>query len=212
MLASLSDLRLLSLVCAVGTVGNAPPISYPPVPIDEYPVYNQVIDAKFLTSQTTLVLIDKLTVTGLEPDGPPPSRTYFEQNRFFDGKLDSSLVTDFLLKTTAPSRLEPRFNFGVSYRLVSGEDPEQPEVAAALPVQFAPPPSAPHTVGRLLLSRVAFSQRREKALVYAAEDRPDGTGGGLLIFLQRRGQEWSILDTEVLWTARPDAPPGEEGQ
>jgi hypothetical protein len=205
MLASFTGLRL-SLVCAVGMVGNAPPISNPPVPLDEYPVYNQVIDSKFLTSQTKLVLIEKLTATGLEPAGPPPSRAYFEKHHFFDGNLDASLVTDFLLKTTAPSRLEPRFNFGVSYRLVSGDDRERPEVAAALPVQFVPPESAPQTVGRLFLSRVGFSQKRDRAMVYVAEDRPDGTGGGLLILLQRRGQEWSILDTEVLWTARPQGP------
>ena len=62
------------------------------------------------------------------------------------------------------------------------------------------------TIGLLRFSRVGFTRREDQALVYVEEVRPDGTGGGFLVWLHRRGRVWTIADTEVLWMARPDEP------
>jgi hypothetical protein len=177
-----------------------------PVPVEDYPIYDRVIMTKFLTAHTGLVVIQKLTANRLQPEGPPVSRAYFEDNPVFNNALPAALITDFLLKNVQPSSLEGRFNFGVRYRLVSG-DSNGPEVAAAIPVQLAVPDAAPATVGRVLFSRVGYA--RNLALVYVAEERRDGTGGGLLILLGREATAWTILDTEVLWMAQRD---GESSQ
>ena len=62
------------------------------------------------------------------------------------------------------------------------------------------------TIGLLRFSRVGFTRREVQALVYVEEERLDGTGGGFLVWMYRRGKVWTIADTEVLWMARPDEP------
>ena len=187
---------------------ESPPAKPDPVPTEEYPVYDRVVGAKFLTSQVTLVVVNRLTVTRLIPNEQPVSRAFFEENRFFGGTLPRDLVADFLLKSTKPSRLEARFKFGVPVRFVSGDELEGQEVylvpipagrAEARPAQVPPT-----TVGILEFSRVAFTPRGDQALVYVGDDRADGSGVGFLIWLRRQEHGWDILDTEVLWVARPE--------
>jgi len=54
--------------------------------------------------------------------------------------------------------------------------------------------------------RGATASNRREALAYVEEERPDGTGGGLLVRLHRRGKAWTITETDVLWVARTDDP------
>jgi hypothetical protein len=181
--------------------GNEPQT---PVPVEDYPIYDRVITTKYLTSHTRLVLITKVTVNRLQPEAPPVSRAYFQENPVFERALPAELITDFVLKNVQPSRVEDRFNFGVRYRLVSPDFREQDEVFAARPVQALPYDGGPTTLGRLLVSRVGHAH--DLALVYVAEERRDGTGGGLLVLLRREADAWTILETEVLWQAQREAP------
>jgi len=193
-----------------------------PVPIEDYAIYDRVVMDKFLTSQTKLVLIERLTVTRLGPEWPPTSQTLFEDNSFFEGRLPRDLVRDFIVENRRPSRLEARFNFGVRYQFLSEEGLE-PEVSLVpVPAAFAyssgrgpceTHPShthgsltqtAPATVGVLGFSRAGFNVKGDQALVYVGDNREDGTGAGFLLWLFRRGQAWEIADTDVLWIARPE--------
>jgi hypothetical protein len=193
---------------------DSPPIRPEPVPVEEYPVYDRVVQAKFLTSLTTLVIVNRLTVTRLIPDGQPLTRALFDEGRYFGGNLPRDLVTDFLLKSSRPWRLEAKFKFGVPVRFVSGDELEGPEVfLAPIPARLSGQRLAqvpPTTVGILEFSRVAFSPRGDQALVYVGDDREDGSGAGFLMWLRRIAQGWEILDTELLWVAKPDVPSAEE--
>jgi hypothetical protein len=53
---------------------------------------------------------------------------------------------------------------------------------------------------RLAFSRVGRTLRNDQALLYVEQNRPDGTGAGLLVWFRRQGLAWAIFDTEVLWT------------
>lgn len=174
---------------------------------EEYPIYDLVIQDKFLTSQTQLVLIERLTVTRLGPEWPPTNQALFEENSFFEGRLPPDLVTDFIKKNRQPSRLEAQFNFGVRYRFISREG-QEPEVSLMpVPAVFGPGElvqAVPTTIGLLGFSRAGFTVKRDQALVYVGDNRPDGTGAGFLLWLSRQGQAWEIADTDVLWTARPE--------
>ncbi len=177
------------------------------VPAEEYPFYDLIVQSKFLTSHTTLVIIERLTVTRLEQhEREYLSREFLDDQRVLQGRLPAALLDDFLFKLSAPARLDARFGFGVRYRFVRDGVPEEPEVSLApVPVAWAPRPvqEAPQTVGILQFSRVGFTPREEQALVYVEENRPDGTGGGFLVWFHRRGKVWAITDTDVLWMARP---------
>nr|MBI3613442.1 hypothetical protein [Nitrospirota bacterium] len=107
-------------------------------------------------------------------------------------------------KNSRPARLADQFTIGVPYRFVSEEGVEEPEVSLApIPASFLErTQETPLTVGILTFSRVGFSPRRDRALVYVEDNRQDGSGSGLLMFLVRRGHGWEFLDTEVLWVAQ----------
>jgi hypothetical protein len=193
-----------AVVVAVEPVEKKPP----PVPAEEYPLYDLVVQTRYLASGTTLVLIERLTIARERHDERGYlSREFFEQQDVFGGRLPAVLLDDFFGKLAAPSRLEAKFGFGVRYRFFSDGVPEEPEVSLA-PIPAASRPrraqEAPRAVGVLQFSRVGFTPREDQALVYVEEERPDGTGGGLLVWCRRRGRGWTVTDTEVLWVARTD--------
>ncbi len=57
---------------------------------------------------------------------------------------------------------------------------------------------------RLAFSRVAWTLKEDQALVYVANERPDGTGAGFFYWLRRQGRDWNLLDTDVIWLAHPE--------
>jgi hypothetical protein len=180
----------------------------PAVPVEDYPVYDQVVRSKFLTTGTTLVIIERMTTTQMSPEIQLlPTVAFFEERAFFDSRLPRDLIMDFLFKNQRPSRLGSLFAFGVPYRFISGDGEPESEAKLrgapwGLPASLV---QEADSIDRLAFSRVGFSPRLEQALVYVANDRPDGSGAGFLIWLRTQGRNWDILDTEVVWTARPEA-------
>ena len=200
----------LMAVCPAPGVAARAEKQPPPVPVEEYPLYDLVVRSKYLMSGTALVLIERLTVVRVEKDEREYlSREFFEEQGLFGGQLPAALLNDFFFKLNAPSRLEAKFGFGVPYRFFSNGVPEEPEVSLApIPASSRPrrTQDAPSAVGVLRFSRIGFTPREDQALLYVEEERPDGGGGGLLVWLHRRGKVWTITDTEVLWMARTDEP------
>ena len=169
---------------------------------EEYPIYDLVVQSKFLTSDTTLVKIHRLTVTRLGEEEKPLGREFFTENEYFEGRLPPGLLTDFLAKLRRPSRLELRFHFGVRYRLISDEVIDDTEVSLApLPAAYVPI-EYDGSVIQLEFSRVAFNAWKDQALVYVGNYRADGSGAGFLVLLLKGKDGWEILDTEVIWMAQ----------
>ncbi|MCC2643310.1 MAG: hypothetical protein K0S45_3723 [Nitrospira sp.] len=184
------------------------------VPIEEYPFYDLVVGAKFLTSHTRLVVIERMTTTGLHPDEPQaPTGASFAERAFFDGRLSRDLVRDFIGKNQRPSRFDARFAFGVRYQFVSGDGVPETEAALSVVPAIWPVQNYEGTldrIDRLAFSRVGLSLRGDQALLYVANYRPDGTGAGFLVWLARRQAAWDVYDTEVIWTAQIDRGPPNE--
>lgn len=176
------------------------------VPVEEYPVYDRIIEAKFLTSLTRVVLIERLTRTTIYPEQDEPlSQAMVAAQGFFQGQLPGDLVREFAVKNLKPARLQTHFNFGAPYRFVTPEGEDQPEVKRPVVPVVAPrlvQGYDPERIDRLGFSRVGFTLRGDQALAYVANNRPDGSGAGFLIWLYKSDQGWEIIDTEVLWTAR----------
>jgi hypothetical protein len=177
------------------------------IPADDYALYDQVVIKKFLTSQTRLVVLERVTVSRLLPDQKEPTTiSLFDERGYFDGALPRELIRAFVEANREPARLEGRFRFGVRYRFVSGNAAEEPEVQVGRPVSADDtwPALAPSLLDRLAFSRVGRTIRNDQALLYVELVRPDGTGAGFLVWFRRRAQEWTIVDTEVVWTARDE--------
>lgn len=190
-----------------------PPPSAPAVvPPEDYSLYDVIVDEKFLTPETKLVLLERATLTRLHPEQRGPLRLEtFQDYEIFDGRLPADLVRDFLFKNQTPSRLEGHFGFGVRYRFVSGDGGEQQETSLApLPVSGGSPDLAqegpleepPAVIDRLSFSRVAYTFARDHAFVYLEYNRPDGSGAGFAVWLRPSGPRWGIFDSELVWAAR----------
>jgi hypothetical protein len=190
-----------------------PPAEGPaPVPLEDYPLYDLVVDEKFLTTETKLLLLERHTLTRLHPEQAGPLRLEsFQEYEIFDGRLPGDLRRDFVMKSQTPSKLEERFGFGVRYRFVSGEGTEQQEASLApLPtslegphlLQEGPLEGPPAVIDRLSFSRVAYSFGHEHAFIYVEYNRPDGSGAGFAVWLRSSGSRWGIFDSELVWAAR----------
>lgn len=173
------------------------------IPVEDYELYDQIVTKKFLTSETRLVVLERMTVGHLMPDeGGSVTVAQFEEQSYFDGQLPRELVRDFVAVNQEPARLEARFRFGVRYRFVSGDAMEEPEVRAAIPAAGPGLAQASPVLDRLAFSRVGRTLRNDHALVFVRNLRPDGTGAGFLVWFRRQGKTWTLYDTEVIWTAR----------
>lgn len=204
----LCGLLLISTSLPTALAEPAPPLS-DTVLQEEYQIYNEVVRSKFLTTRTVLVVIERLTTNRLLPPDPErpelTTRALFETQAWFDFRLPPELIADFLVTNHKPVRLASRFAFGVPYRFRSSSgDPESDAFVPSEELSVRPVGliQDAQSIDRLSFSRVGFAPRREQALVYVANDRPDGSGAGFLIWLQSRESSWHILDTEVVWTAR----------
>lgn len=192
-----------AMVCAV-TMPESPES----VPAEDYALYDLAVEDKFLTSQTTLVVIERMTATSLYPDEPHlPTVAWFAEQDLFGRRLPQDLIRDFVAKAQRSSRLEARFQFGVRYRFVSGQGVPDAETALlVLPVaqRVEEERNVPSIIDRLAFSRVGFTLRGDQALLYVANPRPDATGAGFLLWFIRQQHAWRLHDTEVVWVSRPE--------
>ena len=196
---------LLSLAMILPVAGWAGERTAVSIPVEDYARYDQIITSKFLSSETQLVLLERMTTTRISPEQEGPlTAPWFQKQLYFDGALSAELVRDFVAVNQDAVRLEGRFQFGARYRFVSGNTVEEPEVSLARPVLTARPRSvqASPVLDRLVFSRIGYNLRQTEALVYVGNLRPDGSGAGFLVWLRRQGTVWSIWDTEIIWTVR----------
>jgi len=201
------------LMVTSGVVAEEPSAPKPvPVPEEDYPLYDLVVQTKYLRSDTALVLVERMTMTRLEQDEREYlSREFFVEQGVFDGRLPAELMGSFFAGLKTPARLEGRFKFGAQVKFFHDGVPEEAEVSLApILVSFKrPAQSAPHAIGVLRFSRIGYTAKEDQALLFVEEERPDGGGGGLLVWLRRQGKVWTIAGTEVLWAARTDEPGSE---
>jgi hypothetical protein len=177
---------------------------------EDYVLYDQVVTSKFLTSNTQLVVIERMTRFRLSPDQEGPTTIEaFQEQEYFNDKLPKELVQAFISVNRQPSRLEGRFQFGVGYRFATGDMLEEPEVSLARPITVAHtrPIQAAQALDHLAFSRIARSPRHDHALMYVETLRSNGTGAGFLMWCRRQGKSWTLFDTEVIWTSQPHAGP-----
>ncbi len=208
---------LLTSFLSVGSASLAPAetVSDTPaaVPAEDYPLYDLIVDEKFLTPETKLVVLERATLTRVHPEQQGRlSPETFHQYEIFDGRLPGELVRDFLSKNQTPSKLDGRFGFGVRYRFVSGDGTEQQETSlpaipvlesSPRPIQEEPLDEPPAIIDRLAFSRVAYTFGRDQALIYVEYNRMNGTGAGFAVWLNRSGAGWRIFESELVWAGRP---------
>ncbi|MBK7486237.1 MAG: hypothetical protein IPI70_08740 [Nitrospira sp.] len=184
------------------------------VPAEEYPFYDLAVEAKFLTSRTRLVVIERMTATRLHPEECRSCRQSpgFQRRHFsMAGCPRTSFVTlsprligllDWIADLTSVCAT------GLC-RAKGLPDAEAaiPVIPVAWPVEEGGDGDVGEVLDRLAFSRVGLTVQGDQALLYVANQRPDATGAGFLFWFVRRQGRWEIYDTDVLWVAQPDQNP-----
>ena len=101
-----------SLTAALPASSAEPSAESPsPVPEEDYPLYDLVVDEKFLTPETKLLLLERETLTRLHPEQAGPVRPEtFQEYEIFDGRLPAALVREFVFKNQTSSKLEGKWS------------------------------------------------------------------------------------------------------
>ncbi len=193
-----------------GVCGGTVSDGHATVLAEDYPLYNQAVERLFPVSTAPLLLIERLTVGRLLPNQiEPVTVEWFLEQEYFGGRLSRELVRDFVHINRVAARLEGRFHFGARYRFLSDGEVEESEALSARFVgtaQVVPLPSSEH----LAFSRIGRTLRNDQALLYVDHVRPDGTGAGFLVWFERKGGGWKIIETDVVWIIRDEDGEGEE--
>lgn len=202
-IAALMMVVMLACLSVRGTLAAEGMPAASSIPVEDYALYDQIVTKKFLTSDTQLVVLERMTVPRLLPDQEGPmTMVFFREQGYFHGQLPQDLVRDFVGVNQKPARLEGRFQIGSRYRFVSGNSLEEPEVSLGVLVSVDRPTAIQNTtiLDRLAFSRVGRTLRNDQALLYVENPRPDGTGAGFLVWFHQQARGWTIFDTEVVWT------------
>jgi hypothetical protein len=161
--------------------------------IEEYVVYNALLESKFASSNISLVLfIDHTRVNNqalLEQD-----LASFQEHTPLDGEL----INSFKERNQQPYPLEPILDFGVEYQLLAQEkvDELRPLDEASGWKLFNE--KYPNAVGFIHLSRVGFNADFSQALVYIAHYRYDQPLQGGYYLMVKQDGGW-VVENSYEW-------------
>ena len=174
--------KILSLLCLVvaTAVPSASHVMADEVTREEYSVYSDLINSRFLRDGTILAVIE--AQTNVESTAPVPKE--FEN--------------DLLAKTKQHYTLHRRFHLRSKYILISDAEAKRliiddPKGGDAFWKTY------PKSTGLLILSRVGFDATKTKAFVCAAEICGPLCGYGYSFVLEKQNGVWKIRDEKQLW-------------
>ncbi len=161
--------------------------------IEEYVVYNALLESKFASGNISQVLfIDHTRVNNqalLEQD-----LASFQSHTPLDGEL----INSFKERNQQPYPLEPSLDFGVEYKLLAQEkvDELRPLDEASGWKLFNE--KYPNAVGFIYLSRVGFNADFSQALVYIEHYRYDQPLQGGYYLMVKQDGGW-VVENSYEW-------------
>jgi hypothetical protein len=174
-------------------VSESTPTPLPDPDIEEYAVYNDLLEARFKGDELDQVLIIDQTrvnkIKLLEQD-----LAAFQENT----PLASELVASFKERNLQPYQLKPVLDFGVEYQLLTQEEVDELrplDEASGWQLFYE---KYPRAVGFIYLSRVGFNADFTQALVYISwyhYEQP--IQGGYYLMIRQDGR-W-VIETSYIW-------------
>lgn len=169
------------------------------ISIEEYKVYSDALPQLIeLSKQESLLVIADHTIAGLPGNiSQTPPDSY---EKLLIEKLGKEIVDEFKIKNKNSHKLENKFNNELKVILVSKKE---------LELIFGDPDTwwnefykrYPNSYGQMSLSRVAFNEDKNIALFYLANQRKPLRGAGVYVLLERKDNEWIIIDGILVWVS-----------
>jgi hypothetical protein len=176
-------IRILSLLWLVGAMA-APSIARPAadeITRDEYSVYSDLINSRFLRRGTNLAVIEA-------------------QTRFDDtASIPKEFEDDLRPKIGQTYMLRRRFHLRAKYLLVTDADLKRLITNDHLHGWDLFWKTYPKSTGLLTLSRVGFNATKTRAFLSAAEICGPLCGYGYTFVLEKQNGAWKITDEKQLW-------------
>ena len=161
--------------------------------IEEYAVYNDLLEARFKGYEIDQVLIIDHTQVS--------NTRLIEQNlaEFQEyAPLASEMVVSFMERNQQPYLLKPILDFGVKYQLLTQEEVDELrplDEASGWKLLYE---KYPNSYGFLYLSRVGFNADFTQALVYTESFHYEYLLEGGYYLMTRQGGRW-MIENEYVW-------------
>jgi hypothetical protein len=148
---------------------------------DEYSVYSDLINSRFLRRGTNLAIIE--------------TRTHFEDR----ASIPNEFADDMQGKFGYPFTLQRRFHLRTKYLLVTSADLKQLITDDDIHGFDLFWKKYPKSTGLLTLSRVAFNATKTRAFLSASNICGPLCGYGYTFVLEKQNGAWKITDEKQLW-------------
>jgi hypothetical protein len=175
-------IRILSLLVLIAVV--APSIAGATgdeITQEEYSVYSDLINSRFLRRGTNLAVIE--------------TRTHFDAS----ASIPNEFADDMQGKLGYPFTLQRRFHLRTKYLLLTSTDLKQlitDDIIHGFDLFWK---KYPKSTGLLALSRVGFNATKTRAFLSASEICGPLCGYGYTFILEKQNGAWKITDEKQLW-------------
>ena len=171
--------------------------------VEIYRVYDAVIAEMFKGGNVTfdtqavvkMYVINDTTTTSFASD---ENKENWDQVKIRLPKLSDDLIKVFESRLKSPTRLERRFNLGLSYVLVDHREFERvwdksPDWWSEFYKKY------PDSGGVVTFSNVAFSKDGDQALVYFFHWCRQLCGTGHYLLLNKNEKTWTVVNKGEMW-------------
>jgi hypothetical protein len=150
------------------------------IPSEEYSVYSSLINSRFVSRKTNLVVLE--------------GRTQFDDHMV---TIPKEFENDLQPKTTTNYPLQRRLHIRAKYQLLT-----QPQLDAIFNRDMRKAWKIfwkRYGTGLLAVSRVGFNETKTKAFVYVADVCGPRCGYGRTFVLEKQNRAWKIVDEKQVW-------------
>ena len=170
---------------------------------EEYAVYNALIEARYVTDKTKLIVINDQTDSSMGRLKEnyaylKPGRDYSEYLKMHMPKLSTEMISDFAAQNEQNHLLKPLFDLSIRYVFIS--DDEINEIFYKFENGWERYYERyPNSQGTMTLSRVGFNSEMDKAFVEVGNQSHNLAGAGYFVFLEKENGVWTITDSIRTW-------------
>jgi hypothetical protein len=166
--------------------------------IEEYAVYEAVIESVYSIEGVESIVIKDHTATDLSPDGSLDNTMDYIQETL-GTTIELETLNDYRVKNAQTQELNSIFSLNVQCVLLSEAQINEIFETGDGWSQFHA--TYPNSAGIVTFSRVGFNAEMNQALVYVEDQGEYGAGQGLYLFLIKKESGWSIQSTIVAWVS-----------
>lgn len=157
--------------------------------VEEYAVYEAVIESLYLTEDIELIVIKNWTATNVSPGKSSDTEAEYIREKLGTA-IESETLNDYSAKNKQSYQLDQDISLDVPYVLLSEAELTKIFEREGGWDRFYE--IYPNSQGIMTLSRVGFNTQIDQALVYIGNQADYLAGRGYYVLLTKKGDVWTV--------------------